>query len=777
MSPPIPPHPPRSAKQLLQLGLAQMQRGQFQAAIASFEQVCRLSPHAVQQFKAQRALVSLYRKTGQDQTAIALCQDLCQHPHPKVQTWASQKLQQLSPNSPEPPSEALGFIPLDTSPEASTPSQREVYSPPQKPATEPELAFTLLDNATPDAPNPDKPQPSPEASPEASPQTTSSEDWQEKPLERPQERRSLKPPPLGRLRGLEVVTAILVFISISLPLHGLLTAINELFIRTGLLRPIQAFFNNYNGQIILFLIVCTAISPWLLDAILRLNWGSRSFSLTQLGTFSPEAKQALRQLCRNHQIAIPQLRLIADDAPILFSYGTLPRYGRLAISRGLLNRLNSEEIALLVIAELAHIRHGNLLALSGFGAILQLPYTLYLQSSRLGDWLGDRASNSSQTALVILYQTGFWLTAILSSLSYGLFKLWRYPILPLSRLHHSYRDRLALDLSGHPNGLTRGLLSLAQAIGEHRRQHPESGSLYESWEPLTPIGDRDGQISGQLLHHYPPETLFSWHLKSPYAPWLNLNQTHPLLGRRLYRFQRCAEFWQVSPLLNWADATPVKPHLRTPGLFRLQGAPFFATAIGIGFALGPALIGWIDRLFKLRYVGWLYTDRWWLLLGLTLGGFAVGTVLRFNAFFPELKPQLFHDSPDWHKWLTNPQALPIDSFPVKLSGRLRGRKGTENWLGQDLVLDLDDWQIPLHICSRFGPLGEVLPQPLRPLEACDQEVVVTGWFRRGVSPWIDVDQIQCSQGETPPNGHPVWSIIVVLLGAVWGAYFLVRGGL
>ncbi|MFP4222405.1 MAG: tetratricopeptide repeat protein, partial [Phormidium sp.] len=147
MSPPIPPHPPRSAKQLLQLGLAQMQRGQFQAAIASFEQVCRLSPHAVQQFKAQRALVSLYRKTGQDQTAIALCQDLCQHPHPKVQTWASQKLQQLSPNSPEPPSEALGFIPLDTSPEASTPSQREVYSPPQKPATEPELAFTLLDNA------------------------------------------------------------------------------------------------------------------------------------------------------------------------------------------------------------------------------------------------------------------------------------------------------------------------------------------------------------------------------------------------------------------------------------------------------------------------------------------------------------------------------------------------------------------------------------------------------------------------------------------------------
>ncbi|MFO8037894.1 MAG: hypothetical protein R6U67_00440, partial [Sodalinema sp.] len=118
MSPPIPPRPPRSAGQLLKLGLAQMQRGESQAAIASLQQVCRLSPHAVQQFKAQRALVSLYRKTGQDPEAIALCQDLCQHPHPKVQTWASQKLQQLTPSAPEPPpSEALGFIPLDNPPE------------------------------------------------------------------------------------------------------------------------------------------------------------------------------------------------------------------------------------------------------------------------------------------------------------------------------------------------------------------------------------------------------------------------------------------------------------------------------------------------------------------------------------------------------------------------------------------------------------------------------------------------------------------------------------
>ncbi|NMG59887.1 hypothetical protein E1H12_15510 [Geitlerinema sp. P-1104] len=791
MSPPtpIPPHPPRSAKQLLALGLAQKQRGEFKAAIASLQQAGRLSRRGGEQFKAQRALVSLYRQTDQTQRAIALCQDLSQHSHPKVQAWAKQKLAQLNPNpSPNepPPSEALGFIPLEDNPEAQAPAQRELYSPPPaellEPAAtpdatdsgEPELAFELIQDSQPSSPTDSDPLPTPDAPPPT--QETPREDWREQSLERPQSRRSLKAPPLGRLRGLEVLTAILLFISISLPLHGLMTGINEVLIRIRALRPIQAFFDNYNGHIWLALVLVTVLSPWLLDLVLRLNWGSQAFSLSQLGKFSPEAKQAVRHLCRKQQIAIPELRLIPDDAPIIFAYGTLPRYARLVVSRGFLNRLGEEDIAALVIRELAQIAHGNLLGISGVMAVLQLPYSLYLQSSRFGDWLGDRASASSQTPLVILYQTGFWLSALVASLSYGLFQLWRYPMLALSRLYHSYGDRLALDLSGHPNGLTRALLSLAEAIGHHRGQHPESSPLYESWEALTPLGDRPSQVSGQRLRQEAPEIVLSWELKSPYAPWLNLNQTHPLLGQRLYRFHRCAEFWQVSPLLNWADATPVKPHVRTPGLFRLQGAPFFATAIGITLAVVPAFIGWIDRLFRLRYVGWLYTDRWWLLLGLTMGGFAVGTVLRFNPFFPELKPRLFHESPDWHKWLSNPQALPIDSFPVKLSGRLRGRRGTANWLGQDLLLELDDWQIPLHTCSRFGPLGDFLPQPLRPLEACEQEVVVTGWFRRGVNPWIDVDQLHCSGVKTPPNGHQVWSSIMIAILTVWGAYFLVRGG-
>ena len=198
-----------------------------------------------------------------------------------------------------------------------------------------------------------------------------------------------------------------------------MTGINEVLIQIRALRPIQAFFNDYNNHIWLSLLLFTLISPWWLDLILRLNWGSQRFSLSQLGKFSPEAKAAVRHLCRKQKIAIPELRLIPNEAPILFSYGTLPRFARLVVSRGLLNHLGDEEIAALVSRELAQIAHGNLLGISGVMAVLQLPYTLYLQSSRLGDWLGDRACKSSQHVLGILYQTGVWLSVAIGSLSYG----------------------------------------------------------------------------------------------------------------------------------------------------------------------------------------------------------------------------------------------------------------------------------------------------------------------------------------------------------------------
>ena len=134
-TPPPPPLPPRSAKQLLELGLAQTQRGEFEAAMANLQQACRLSRHGGEQFKAQRALVSLYRQTQQTQEAIALCQDLSQHSHPKVRAWADEKLGQLTSISEEPPPlRSLGVCSPRRQPRRPSPRPTGTLQPaPQQP--------------------------------------------------------------------------------------------------------------------------------------------------------------------------------------------------------------------------------------------------------------------------------------------------------------------------------------------------------------------------------------------------------------------------------------------------------------------------------------------------------------------------------------------------------------------------------------------------------------------------------------------------------------------
>jgi len=367
--------------------------------------------------------------------------------------------------------------------------------------------------------------------------------------------------------------------------------------------------------------------------------------------------------------------------------------------------------------------------------------------------------------------------AAVSSLAYGIFVVLRYPALALSRQRQKTVDRTTVNLTGNPNGLVRAWLSLAVGTAQHLTARPETTYLYQGWEMLGPLGCPQARFLGSLYPQTAPEAVLAWDLQNPYSHWFNANQSHPLLGRRCYQLTRIARAWELTPQLQWDNTTPVKATRRLTTRFQMQGAPFWGTAIGILLAGVSASIGWLDKVFDVRLVSWIYEDRWWLLAGLSMTGFAAGTLLRINGFFPDLKPFRLDSSFDLRQWLAEPRSMPTDSHLVKISGQLVGRSGTGNWLGQDLTLQTDDGEIRLHYCTRFGSFGNFLPQPVRPVFWIDRSVTVTGWLRRGAVPWLDVDMLETSGGKTSPNGHPIWSTIVASLMAVWGAYLLVRGGL
>jgi hypothetical protein len=159
-------------------------------------------------------------------------------------------------------------------------------------------------------------------------------------------------------------------------------------------------------------------------------------------------------------------------------------------------------------------------------------------------------------------------------------------------------------------------------------------------------------------------------------------------------------------------------------------------------------------------------------------GFCVGLLLSINPNFPTINRSTWLADPALVDLLSNADTLPIDSVPVRMQGTLLGRRGFQNRLHQDLMLQTATGTIRLHYTSRAGFLGNLVSQAQRPADLfkLNEPIVVIGWFRRGTRPWIDVDTIQTKRGLTLRSGHPVLLTLLAIVAALLGVYVIFNGG-
>ncbi|MGK7921268.1 MAG: hypothetical protein AB4080_14790, partial [Trichodesmium sp.] len=375
-------------------------------------------------------------------------------------------------------------------------------------------------------------------------------------------------------------------------------------------------------------------------------------------------------------------------------------------------------------------------------------------------------------------------------LSYGLYWLLKQPILWLSRRRVYYSDRLSCNLTGNPNGLTRALLKITIGMANDIENQGKIRNLLESFEILTPVGINQAITTGSVISSSGFESIFNWDISNPYRRWLEINNTHPLIGERLKTLGLYANFWKLETELNLeninADVTaknklsPTQtknmstPQKRALQKLLLQGSPFFGILIGLIFAVLLWIIGGISSAIGLWRLDWLWGDIS-ILLGCLAMGFSIGILVRINHFFPDIKPTKLLENPNLIKLLTNLDTLPLDSQPIKLQGKLIGKSGMSNWLGQDLILQTTRGLVRLHYSDQFGPVGNLWPKINRPSDLVGKSITVTGWWRRGATPWIDIDDLKTENGQCLPNGHPIWSTILAFSLAIWAAYIVYIG--
>ncbi|MBW4679986.1 MAG: M48 family metalloprotease [Microcoleus vaginatus WJT46-NPBG5] len=834
----------------LETGLAALKQGNYSAAIAHLEGICEIELHEPSLLRAQMGLVVAYERIGKAEKAIALCQTLSKSEKSQVKQWARRTLADLqarfsqkksvspqalqpsnptafqsspAPTSSEADANPTGFVPLDNLPPASEAGANPTgfvpldNLPPASEAGANPTGFVPLDNlpvkprqSLPKAvPPPPPPSYRRSANPPALPNqetqpsagggrkeegekellptpTPQIQDYQPswRNAGRAQNWKPLRDPKQWRLWLLQGATVFLMLVVIRAVVHFGMSSINDILVKLPSMSPIQAFYYDQTQSILMILLALLILSPWLLDGLLELFYGQKPLSVKALETHSPEAAKMLKRICWKKKWPWPTLKVLPINAPVALSYGNLPRTARIVVSQGLLDQLADDEIAAIYAGELGHIANWDLALMSVAVLVVQIPYLIYWQAA---DW-EERGQRLIQSPFLSAVFGGTM--AVISSLAYGIYWVFRWPAFWLSRQRLYYSDRVATQTTGNPNGLTRALLKIAIGIASDVGKQRSTSYLLEGFDLLMPVGCRQAITLGSCYPLTPIEPLLEWDRSNPYRQWLTINNAHPPLGDRLNILALYARFWKLEteldlpvpePAAKKGKKKPVSPAIQNSPLkskdLLLQGAPYFGVLIGLIFGAVFWLLGWVGVQLRIPEISWVLRDHQWLLTGLVLTGFCLGTVMRINSFFPDIKPANLSKESSLPALLANPAALPVDSLPVRLEGKLLGRKGIGNWLGQDLILQTSAGFVKLHYLSKFGPIGNLWPHSPRPSDFVNKQVIATGWFRRGATPWLDLETLSTTAGQTSHSGHPIWSTILAGVAALWGAYLISRGGL
>ncbi len=781
------PPDPASGANLLEAGLAAIKQGNYSQAIQQLERYLVSQAGALEQpdsIKARMWLATVYMRSGRPKKAIAVCQHLNDSPNPKIRQWASQTLEEIEQRYPivgngtnseaEQTADLAGFVPL----QAETSGTRSVFSPPATPAaTQPSVKPS--DSLLPDLPAPSVNPSTPTKIPSAAPPATTiwhsagrSQRWQ--PLNK------LNP---ARLQWAQMTTSIGLFLLIA-SVFVVLNGVGLLWFRfiTSVLRwsrPIPSL-DIPVVQILLVLGGLFVVSPWLLDALLKGLYNLHPLSTTALGGYSPESHRVIQRFCQQHKMPLPRLGVVPSQAPLAFTYGSLRRFSRIVVSQGLLDQLADDEIAAVYAGELGHILHWDFSLMSWVTLVTQLPYALYWKAAEAGDWLRVRSALRKRESklMAVLLGIGADLLAIGSALAYSFYWLLRWSGLWLSKQRVLYSDRAACNLTGNPNGLIRALMKTTIATAQIIQRDTKTDYLLESFDLLTPVGCRSAVSLGSVYSFTSLDSLLAWDLVNPDRGWLVINNSHPLMGERLQGLIRYALHWQLEPELDLELPEPLHRSRRS---LLLQGAPFFGLAIGYLIAQVLWFSAQVAYRFGVQQISWLASD-YSLFVGFMMIGLGIGIFLRFNSFFPDLKnlelsrssspSQAESSLPSLVDLLTKPDVLPIDRQPIRLEGTLLGRSGIANWLGQDLLLQTSNGLIKLHYLSQVGAIGNLLPQATRPADLVGQSVLVTGWFRRGATPWIDMDTIR-SGARISRSGHQIWSTLLASTAILFGWFLIV----
>jgi heat shock protein HtpX len=252
---------------------------------------------------------------------------------------------------------------------------------------------------------------------------------------------------------------------------------------TLLLLMIGQLFGGQQGLTIalVFAVLMNGIAYFYSDKIALKMSRARPVTREQ----APRLYDITEGLCRRANLPLPKLHIIPQQAPNAFATGRNPKNASVAVTQGLLELMDEDEIAGVVAHELAHVKNYDILiasvAATLAGAITWLAF--------LGRWaviLGGRGGRNGGGLAALLMLILAPIAAVLIQLA-------------ISRRREYAADALAARMVGHPYGLIKALEKLG---GYNKRIPMDVSPATSSLFIVAPLGA--GGAMRSLFSTHPP---------------------------------------------------------------------------------------------------------------------------------------------------------------------------------------------------------------------------------------------------------------------------------
>ena len=205
-------------------------------------------------------------------------------------------------------------------------------------------------------------------------------------------------------------------------------------------------------------VVMNFVSYFFSDKIALASSGAQPVSREQL----PRLYQVMERLAAKANIPVPKLYVVPDAAPNAFATGRSPNHASVAVTQGLLQIMNDDELEGVIAHELSHVRNYDILT-SSIAATIAGAVTYMAQMGKwamiFGGYGGnrddDRGGGGGFSLLLMIFLAPF------AALLLQLF---------LSRTREYAADETGARMVGQPYGL----ISALEKLGAYNKRIPTS---------------------------------------------------------------------------------------------------------------------------------------------------------------------------------------------------------------------------------------------------------------------------------------------------------------